>query len=92
MAADDRDNRTKLAIKELTEFIFALIKSQKQAKLHLLGIPHELLFGCLCGIHSFIIFLPGHQSWCVLPDIGAACQHVIKAFAQCHAAFSEANC
>jgi phosphoribosyl 1,2-cyclic phosphodiesterase len=40
--------------------------------------------------HSFIISCRDIKVG-VFTDIGAACQHVIKAFAQCHAAFLEAN-
>jgi phosphoribosyl 1,2-cyclic phosphodiesterase len=40
--------------------------------------------------HSFIIESLGIKVG-VLTDIGAACEHVIKNFAQCHAAFLEAN-
>ncbi|HEX4375166.1 MAG TPA: MBL fold metallo-hydrolase, partial [Puia sp.] len=40
--------------------------------------------------HSFMIECDGIKVG-VLTDIGAACQHVIKHFSQCHAAFLEAN-
>jgi phosphoribosyl 1,2-cyclic phosphodiesterase len=40
--------------------------------------------------HSFIIESEGVKVG-VLTDIGAACQHVISQFSQCHAAFLEAN-
>lgn len=40
--------------------------------------------------HSFIVECRGIKVG-VLTDIGAACQHVTEQFAQCHAAFLEAN-
>lgn len=40
--------------------------------------------------HSFIITYAGIKVG-VLTDIGAACEHVIQNFRQCHAAFLEAN-
>jgi phosphoribosyl 1,2-cyclic phosphodiesterase len=40
--------------------------------------------------HSFIVEHSGVKVG-VLTDIGAACEHVIKHFSQCHAAFLEAN-
>ena len=40
--------------------------------------------------HSFIVEHLGVKVG-VLTDIGAACEHVIKHFSQCHAAFLEAN-
>ena len=40
--------------------------------------------------HSFIVESLGIKVG-VLTDIGAACQHVIRHFAECHAAFLEAN-
>ena len=40
--------------------------------------------------HSFIVEGQGIKVG-VLTDIGAACEHVVKHFSQCHAAFLEAN-
>lgn len=43
-----------------------------------------------CDPHSFIVTHRGVQVG-VFTDIGAPCEHVVKHFSQCHAAFLEAN-
>lgn len=76
-----------LILDEQRTFSFAAYQAVQVGELIISAFPK---FHDAAHPHSFIIECRGVKVG-VLTDIGAACEHVINHFSQCHAAFLEAN-
>ena len=76
-----------LVLDEQRTFTFQAYEAVKIGELLISAFPK---FHDAAHPHSFIIECCGIKVG-VLTDIGAACEHVIRHFSQCHAAFLEAN-
>ena len=80
-------NNCSLVLDEQKTFSFVAYQAVQVGELMVSAFPK---FHDAAHPHSFIIECRGIKVG-VLTDIGAACEHVINHFSQCHAAFLETN-